>query len=148
MFKGHRNLSNGLYFADLNAQQTYLANKIDNLPNATTKSAITFLYLAVFSPEMSTLTQAIQKGFFKSWLGLSVDTIKKYVSNMPHLRAGRMDHVRKNIQSAKLQQVLHNILHDLQPTTLGTTSTHPHDNTWVQNKTNKIQNDQSHEKLY
>ena len=37
-FTGYRNFSNGLYFADLNAQQMHPANKIDHLPNATTKS--------------------------------------------------------------------------------------------------------------
>ena len=93
VFTGHRNFSNGLYFADLNAKQTHLANKIDHLPNATKKNAITFLYLAAFSPAISTLTTAIQKGFFKLWPGFTVEAIKKYVSNMPHVSAGRMDHV-------------------------------------------------------
>ena len=65
VFTGHRNYTNGLYYVDLNAQQTHSVNKIDHLPNATTKNAITFLYLAAFNPTISTLTKAIQKDFFK-----------------------------------------------------------------------------------
>ena len=66
-------------------------------------------------PAISTLTKAIQKGFFISWPGLTAQAIKKYVANMPHVRAGQMDHVRKNIRSTKLQQVLNTILHDVRP---------------------------------
>ena len=61
-----------------------MANKVDQLHNATTKNAITFLYLAAFSPAITTLTTAIQKGFFKSWPGFTVEATQKYVSNMPN----------------------------------------------------------------
>ena len=50
--------------------------------------------------------------------GLTVEAIKNYVSNMPHVSAGRLDHVRKNIRSTKLRRVLNSILHDSQPTRL------------------------------
>ena len=115
ILKGHRNPTNGLYITDIHNANVHVANKVDHLPNTTTKNAITFLYLAAFSPAISTLTKAIQKGFFSSWPGLTVDAIKKYVANMPHVRAGRLDHVRKNIRSTKLHQVLNMILHDLRP---------------------------------
>ena len=51
--------------------------------------------------------------FFHLWPGLTVEAIKKYVTNMPHMSAGRMDHVCKNICSTKLTQLLNSILHDL-----------------------------------
>ena len=35
---------------------------------------------------------------------------------MPHVSAGRLNRVRKNIHSTKLTQVLNSILHDLRPT--------------------------------
>ena len=104
-------VTNGLYTTNLH--QKHLANKVDHVHNATTKSAITFLYLAAFSPAISTLTNAIRKGFFKSWPGFTVEAVKKYVSNMPHVSAGRMDHIRKNIRSTKLNQVMNNIIHEL-----------------------------------
>ena len=71
--------------------------------------------MAAFSPAISTLTNAIQNGFFHLWQGFIVDAVKKYVADMPHVSAGRMDHVRKNIRSTKLSQVLNSILHDLWP---------------------------------
>ena len=113
---GHRDATNGLYVTDLdNKNIAHSANKVDHIQNATTKNSITLLYLAAFSPAISTLNKAIQKGFFHSWLGFTVDAIRKYVSDMPHVSAGRMDHVRKNIRSTKLTQVLNAILHDLHP---------------------------------
>ena len=141
VFTGHRNFANGLYVANLNDKQTHLANKVDQLHNATTKNAITFLYLAAFSPAITTLTTAIQKGFFKSWPGFTVEATQKYVSNMPHVSAGRMDHVRKNIRSTKLQQVVHNILHDLQPTTLTSDSTSSDNHTFSQHDNIPMQQD-------
>ena len=35
---------------------------------------------------------------------------------MPHVSAGQMDHVQKNIRSTKLSQVHNAILHGLRPT--------------------------------
>ena len=117
LLTGHRNAKNGLYVTDFhNISTAHSANKVDHMQNATTKNSITFLYLAAFSPAISTLTQAIQKGFFHSWPGFTVNAIKKYVSDMPHVSAGRMDHVRKNIRSTKLTQIHNTISHDLRPT--------------------------------
>ena len=62
---------------------------------------------------------------------------------MPHVSYGRMYHVRKNVQSTKLQQVLHNILHDLRPATLEATLTRANENNFIQNKTKGIQHDQT-----
>ena len=74
LLTGHRNSTNGLYVTDLNNNTTaHSANKVDHLQNTTTKNSITFLYLAAFSPAISTLTTAIKKGFFETWLGLTVD---------------------------------------------------------------------------
>ena len=131
LLTGHRDAQNGLYVMDLNNNYTtHTANKVDHMHNSTTKNSITFLYLTAFSPAISTLTNAIKKGFFQSWPGLTIEAIKKYVSNMPHVSAGRLDHVRKNICSTKLTQVLNVILHDLRPilaplaTTIYSNSTH------------------------
>ena len=101
LLTGHKYSINGLYGTDLNDNnaKAHSANKVDHMQNATTKNSITFLYLAAFSPDICTLTKAIQKGFFYLWLGFTVDAI--YVSDMPHVNAGRMDYVRKNICSAK-----------------------------------------------
>ena len=62
---------------------------------------------------------------------------------MPHVSAGRMDHVRKNFRSTKLQQILHNILHDLRPEKLESTSTRENENNFKQIKTKGIQHDQT-----
>ena len=62
---------------------------------------------------------------------------------MPHVSAGIIYHVRKDVQSTKLQQVLHNILHDLRPETLEATSTRANENNFRQNKTKGIQHDQT-----
>jgi len=91
LLTGNRDETNGLYTTNLNSK--HLANKVDHVHNATTKSTITFLYLAAFSLAISTLTNAIRKGFFKSWPGFTVGAVKKYVSNMPHVSAGRIDHI-------------------------------------------------------
>ena len=62
IFKGCRNATNELYITILHNTTKHAANKVDHLPNATTKNVITFLYLAAFTPAISTLTKAIQKG--------------------------------------------------------------------------------------
>ena len=54
-----------------------------------------------------------------------------------------MDHVRKNIRSTKLHQVLHNISHDLRSTTSESTSTYPKDDDFIQNETKGTQHDQT-----
>jgi len=64
--------------------------------------------------------------------GLTVEAIKKYVANMTHVRAGRMDHVRKNIRSTKLQHVLNTILHDLRPDLKSSASSETNDLQWPQ----------------
>ena len=108
LLTGKRDATNGLYITQLQNNKSYFANKIDGMHHATTKNAITFLYLAAFSPAISTLTMAIKKGFFKSWPGFTVEAVHKYVANMPHVHAGRMDHVRKNVRSTKLKQIVNN----------------------------------------
>ena len=88
LLTGHRDAQNDLYVTDLNNNYTtHTANKVDHMQNSTTKNSITFLYLAAFSPAISTLTNAIKKK-----PGLTIEAIKKYVSNIPHVSIGRLDH--------------------------------------------------------
>jgi len=88
LLTGKRDETNGLYTTNLNKRGSHWANKLDHVHNATTRNVVTFLHLAAFSPAISSLTNAICRGFFKSWPGLTVKAVTKYVSNMSHVRAG------------------------------------------------------------
>ena len=143
LLTGHRDAQNGLYVTDLNNKYTtHTANNIVYIHNSTTKFNHILIFSSLQSGYIHTNKCNQKSFFFQSWPGLTVDAIKKYVSNMPHVSAGRQDHVRKNIRSTKLKQVLNSILHNLRPT-LAPLSTTTNSNTTHIGNSNTSNDDQS-----
>ena len=110
--RGQRNPTNGLWTTPLQQKQHELC-KIDHYKNATTQNMILFLYYAAFSPAVSTLIKAINKGFFQSWPGFTSTAVRTYVKNLEATSKGHLDHVRKNIRSTK--DSANTAVHDLRP---------------------------------
>ena len=62
---------------------------------------INYLHAAAFSPATSTWLQAIQKGFFSTWPGLTTTAVKKYLQPSEATAKGHLDQTRKNARSTK-----------------------------------------------
>ena len=65
VLRGQRNPTNGLWTTPLEQKRHELC-KVDHYKNATIKKMMLFVYHAAFSPAVSTLIKAINKGFFQS----------------------------------------------------------------------------------
>jgi hypothetical protein len=77
-----------------------------------------FLHAAAFSPATSTFTQAIDKGFFTSWPGLTAQAVRKHLPKSMVTAQGHLDQTRKNVQTTKPKVVTdHSAIDDtFQPT--------------------------------
>ena len=101
ILKGKRDYKNGLWSTTLPPQQscnmTYMSKS--------TKDMIKFMYAALCSPALSTLIKAIQNNFLSTWPGLTVEAVKKYVTDSDAALKGHMDRVRKNLRSTKSNEI-------------------------------------------
>jgi hypothetical protein len=52
---------------------------------------ITFLHATAFSPTPSSWIQAIQKGFFQSWPGLTTKAVRKHLPKSMTTNKGNLD---------------------------------------------------------
>lgn len=108
---GHRKAP-GLWYVDLDnitsttttikeppQQQTETANAI--IDAKTQADLMQYLHAAAFSPSTSTFTQAIEKGFFISWPGLTAQAVRKHLPKSMATAQGHLDQTRKNIQSTR-----------------------------------------------
>ena len=58
-------------------------------------------FSAAFSPSPSTWLNAINKGFFQSWPGLTTEVVIKYLPKSPATAMGHMEQTRKHVRSTK-----------------------------------------------
>ena len=96
MLQGTQNQRNGLWEVPLAQEQcnmTYMSNN--------SRAIVRFLYAALGSPSISTITQAIRDRYLKSWPGLTITNITKHIQYNDATMKGYMDRVRKNIRSTK-----------------------------------------------
>lgn len=120
----------GLWYVDLDnptPNETQAASINNNAATATANSIIDantqrdlmqFLHAAAFSPVTSTFTQAIDKGFFTSWPGLTSKAVRTHLPKSMATAQGHLDQTRKNLQSTKPTDKTSNSEHDdaFQPT--------------------------------
>lgn len=62
---------------------------------------VAFMHAALFSPAISTLTTALDKGYVHNFPGLSSKTIRKHTPFSAAMIKGHQDQGRKNVQSTK-----------------------------------------------
>ena len=60
-----------------------------------------FLHAAAFSPTLSTFIEAVKKGVFTTWSGLTSKRLKQHMDTTPETAKGNLDQVMANIQSTK-----------------------------------------------
>ena len=63
-----------------------------------------FLHPVAFSPYTTTWLNAIKKGFFRSWTGLTTKVVSKYLPKLPATTMGHMDQTRKHVCSTKTDE--------------------------------------------
>ena len=123
---GIRNPEIGLYEQDMKIHSTQYRHN-DNIPvqnkhkqksNAMlpTKNLQELIkYLHHFSPTTRTWIQAIKKGHFRTWPGVTVNAIKQYLPKSEATTLGHLDQQCKNIQSTKAQDDDQNTMHTPSP---------------------------------
>ena len=62
---------------------------------------IKYLHQCAFSPTTRTWLQAVKKGHFKTWPGVTVEAIQQYLPKSEATTLGHLDQQRKNIQSTR-----------------------------------------------
>ena len=105
VINGIHNHSTGLYeqcLPQTNNQTTRQANA--TLPTKNLEEHIKYLHQCAFSPTPRTWMQAVRKGHFKTWPGVTVEAIQCYLPKSEATTMGHLDQQRKNIQSTKVQQ--------------------------------------------
>ena len=121
---GIRNHTTGLYEQHIsthNNQNNHQANA--TLPTTNLQEHIKYLHQCAFSPTTMTWLQAVKKGHFKTWPGVTVEVIQRYLPKSKATTLGHLDQQRKNIQSMKLNNDDQHTMHTLSPLKKGL-STH------------------------
>ena len=110
LIEGTRNFSNGMWYVPIHNDTTLTSQPTPPLStpmiNVITKlhptsNLIRFLHAAAFSPAPSTWIQAVEKGFFSSWPGLTKKAINTFLPKSIHTSMGHLDQERKNLRSTK-----------------------------------------------
>ena len=91
---------------------THVGNHLSTLETQTASDRIAFLHAAAGYPVLSTWIQAIEKGFYATWPGLTVQAVRRYLPKSIITTMGHLDQQRKNKQSTK-EKVLSD---DMSPT--------------------------------
>ena len=91
--------SNSIVPADQNIVQSPTVNGIYECEN--TGELIKFYYATMGYPVISTWTQAIDKGYFRGWRGLTSDRVRRFIKPNEQCEQGHMDQRRTGIRSTK-----------------------------------------------
>ena len=75
------------------------------LHSATPSELVAFAHATLFSPAISTLKKALDRGFLPNFPGITATTLKKYPPNSVAMIKGHLDQERKNQQSTKTDKV-------------------------------------------
>jgi hypothetical protein len=94
---GERDQTNGLWWTSLQKQQV---NSM--LKTTTIEEQMQFLHAAAGYPVPSTWIQAIQKGYYISWPGLTAENVQRYLPKSPIMSWGHIGQLRKNTNSTKI----------------------------------------------
>ena len=126
---GSRNPTTGLYEQDIiqrkNIHQPRYEIPVPNqptqqqsnatLPTKNLQEQIKYLHQCAFSPTIRTWIQAVKKGHFKTWPGITVETIKHYLLKLEATTLGHLDQQCKNIQSTKTNDDDQHTMHTPSP---------------------------------
>ena len=121
---GIRNHTTGLYEQHIpthNNQNIHQANA--TLPTTNLQDHIKYLHQCAFSPTTRTWIQAVKKGHFKTWPGVTIESIQCYLPKSEATTLGHLDQQRKNLQSMKLNNDDQDTIYTLSPLEKGL-STH------------------------
>ena len=91
-----------------NNQNIRQANAILSTQNL--QEHIKYLHQCAFSPTPRTWIQAVKKGHFKTWPGVTVKAIQRYLPKSEATTMGHLDQQRKNTRSTKSQKDDHNTM--------------------------------------
>lgn len=78
------------------AHQSYAA-----VQSATPSELVAFAHATLFSPTLSTLQQALDRGFLPNFMGQTAKALKKYPPQSVAMIKGHLDQARKNQRSTK-----------------------------------------------
>ena len=78
-----------------------VAAPVINQPSNTPADLVAFAHAALFSPALSTLQQALRKGFLPPFVGLNETTLKRFPPSLEATAMGHLDAHRKNTKSTK-----------------------------------------------
>jgi hypothetical protein len=92
--------SRGLWMLTLPAENVALTVK----SHATTEQQVAFAHAALFSPAISTLKKALDRGYLPPFPGLTSKSLKKYPPHSMATAKGHLDAIRKNQKSTKPAQ--------------------------------------------
>jgi Reverse transcriptase (RNA-dependent DNA polymerase) len=81
------------------------ANPVMNAPNNTPADLVAFAHAALFSPAISTLKTALDKGFLPPFTGLTATTLARYPPSLDATAMGHLDAQRKNTRSTKAKHI-------------------------------------------
>ena len=126
---GSRNPTTGLYEQDMTIQKTKQHPKykipVRNqqtqqqanamLPTKNLQEHIKYLHQCAFSPTTRTWIQAVKKGHFKTWPGVTVEAITQYLPKSEATTLGHLDQQHKNIQSTETQDYDQHTMHTPSP---------------------------------
>jgi hypothetical protein len=78
-----------------------LALPVMNAPNNTPADLVAFAHAALFSPALSTLRKALEKGFLPPFTGLTEAALARFPPSLEATAMGHLDAQRKNTRSTK-----------------------------------------------
>ena len=112
VFEATRDFSNGMWTVPLtclkNSTPPQESNAIIQY-NTAKHDVISYLHAACMSPTPSTWMQAIDKGFFSTWPGVTSKAVKKYLIPSQATTKGHLDQESKNQLSSQPLQTPNNL---------------------------------------
>ena len=87
--------------SEVDQQSTFPHHANAAIGNDTAANMVAFMHAAFFSPAISTLEKALQKGFINNIPGFTQATLKKYPPKSVAMVKGHLDQTRQNVRSTK-----------------------------------------------
>ena len=113
---GVRNPTTGLYEQQIPAHNKHNINQANaTLPTTNLQEHIKYLHQCAFSPTTRTWIQAVKKGHFKTWPGVTVNAIQRFLPKLEATTLGHLDQQRKDIHSTKLHDDDQDTMHTPSP---------------------------------
>ena len=107
ILRGARNFTDGLWDVKLNIpQQTsvqHTVNAVLKIDKTSKKDLAQYLHACAYSPRKTTFLDAIKKGLFTTWPGLTYDLIKKHLPDTIATSKGHLRQEQKNIRSTQIK---------------------------------------------